>query len=158
MITISGLNYITIAMYITKLSFDLLIFILKNQQLQEIILFTMKALETKASFRLDEKKSNLLILRLSPLIRCRPFPSKFFRSFQTWPDLPTILSSSWSPKRIKSSKSLIGLTRLKIRFRFGSSARSDFTWNGAPAGRRRFTEVSWLSLTCLNWKNSENIF
>ncbi len=83
MITISGLNYIIITMSITKLSYDLLIFILKNHQLQEIILFTMKALETKASFRLDEKKSNLLILRFSPLIRCRPFPSKFSRSSQT---------------------------------------------------------------------------
>jgi hypothetical protein len=82
-ITISGLNYITIVMSKTKLSFDLLTFILKNQQLQEIILSTMKALETKASFRLDEKKYNLLILRLSPLIRCRPFPSKFFRLCQT---------------------------------------------------------------------------
>jgi hypothetical protein len=56
MITISGINYITIKMSITKLSFDLLTFILKNHQLQEIILFTMKELETKASFRLDEQK------------------------------------------------------------------------------------------------------
>ncbi len=56
MITISGLNYIIITMSITKLSFDSLIFILKNHQLQEIILFTMKALETKASFRIDEQK------------------------------------------------------------------------------------------------------